>query len=52
VYPEYQDHHIYLGVAAMGFKEGMEKMLHEAGIATIHQIGNKMVIYDKEVKVF
>jgi hypothetical protein len=52
LYPEYQNHHIYLGVAAMGFKEGMEKMLHAAGIATIHQIGNKMVIYDKEVKVF
>jgi hypothetical protein len=52
LYPEYQNHNIYLGVAALGFKEGLVETLHEAGIATIHQIGNKMIVYDKEVKVF
>ena len=52
LYPEYKNHNIYLGVAAMSFKKSLIKELHQAGIATIHQIGKKMVIYDKEVKVF
>jgi hypothetical protein len=52
LYPERKEHHIYLGVAAMSFKNGLEKKLHHAGIATIRQIGKKMVVYDKEVKVF
>ena len=50
--PEYKNHNIYLGVAAMSFKSGLATRLHEAGIATIHPMGKKMVIYDKDVKVF
>ena len=49
---EYKNHKIYLGVAAMSFKKGLASKLHNAGIATIHPAGKKMVIYDKEVKVF
>ena len=49
---KHKNHNIYLGVAAMSFKKGFAKKLRNAGIATIHQIGKKMVIYDKEVKVF
>ncbi|MCL1968586.1 MAG: hypothetical protein FWF65_03345 [Bacteroidetes bacterium] len=51
-YPERRDYKIYLGVAAMSFQDGLEKRLHSAGIATIRQIGKKMVVYDKEVKAF
>jgi hypothetical protein len=52
LYPKYCNHSIYLGVAAMSFRKGMEERLHRAGIATIRQVGKKMVVYDKEVKVF
>jgi hypothetical protein len=52
LFPEYKDHKIYLGVAAMSFNKYLEKELREAGIATIHQIGNKIVVYDQELKVF
>ncbi|MCL2435422.1 MAG: hypothetical protein FWD09_04700 [Lentimicrobiaceae bacterium] len=50
--PEYKNHNIYLGVAAMSFKSGLASKLHKAGIATIHPVGKKMMIYDKDVKVF
>jgi len=50
--PEYKNHNIYLGVAAMSFKKGLASNLHQAGIVTIHPVGKKMVIYDKEAKVF
>lgn len=52
LFPEYQNFNIYLGVAAMSFKKGLESELHQAGIATIKQIGKKMVLFDKNVKVF
>jgi hypothetical protein len=52
LYPEYKNHNIYLGVAAMSFTKRLIAELHQAGIATIHQVGKKMVIYDKDVKVF
>jgi predicted AAA+ superfamily ATPase len=52
LYPEYKNHNIYLGVAAMSFRKGMEQRLHNAGIATVRQVGKKMVVFDKEVKVF
>ena len=52
LYPEYKNHNIYLGVAAMSFKSGLETKLHNAGIATIKQIGKKMVVFDKDVKAF
>ena len=50
--PVYKNHKIYLGVAAMSFKKGLASDLHKAGIVTIHPVGKKMVIYDKEAKVF
>jgi Holliday junction resolvase-like predicted endonuclease len=52
LYPNYKNHNIYLGVAAMTFREGLEHRLHRNGIATIRQIGKKMVVYDREMKVF
>jgi DNA-binding transcriptional MerR regulator len=52
LFPEYKHHDIYLGVAAMSFNKYLAMELRETGIATIHQVGNKMVVYDQEVKVF
>jgi hypothetical protein len=52
LYPERKDHAIYLGVAAMSFRKGIEQRLHNNGIATIRQIGKKMVVYDQQVKAF
>ncbi|MCL2436179.1 MAG: hypothetical protein FWD09_08625, partial [Lentimicrobiaceae bacterium] len=52
LYPEYRNHNIYLGVAALAFKGGLVKELHGAGIATIRPVGKKMVRYDKKVKAF
>jgi hypothetical protein len=52
LYPEFKNYNIYLGVAAMSFRKGMEQRLHNAGIATVRQVGKKMVVYDQEVKVF
>jgi hypothetical protein len=48
----YKNHNFYLGVAAMSFDNKLAKELRQAGIATIHHRGKKMVVYDKEVKVF
>jgi hypothetical protein len=50
--PACKNFNIYLGVAAMSFKEGLEAELHSAGIATIRPVGKKMVKFDKDVKVF
>ena len=52
LFPKCKNYNVYLGVAAMSFRKGMEARLHRAGIATIRQVGKKMVVYDKEVKVF
>ena len=52
LYPECENFKIYLGVAAMSFKKGLEAELHQAGIATIRPVGKKMVKFDKDVKVF
>jgi rRNA-processing protein FCF1 len=52
LFPDCKNHSIYLGVAAMSFDKRLEKRLRETGIATIHQVGNKMVVYDQELKVF
>jgi hypothetical protein len=50
--PQYKAHKVYLGVAAMSFRKGLEQRLHHAGIATVRQVGKKIVVYDKEVKAF
>jgi hypothetical protein len=51
-YPEYKNYKFYLGIASMSFKENVEKILQEAGIAVIKQVGDKMVINSENLKVF
>jgi hypothetical protein len=48
----HKNHNIYLGVAAMSFNKKLAREIRQAGIATIHHTGKKMVLYDKEVKIF
>jgi hypothetical protein len=50
--PAYKNHNVYLGVAAMSFKKGLATKLHKEGIATIHPLGKRIIIYDKNVKAF
>ena len=51
-FPEYKNHKIYLGVAAMSFNKDIVWRLHRAGIATIRPVGKKIVVYDKTVRAF
>ena len=52
LYPEYENHKLYLGIAALSFKENVENVIHKEGIAVIKQIGDKMVINSKNLKEF
>jgi len=52
LFPECENHNIYLGVAAMSFQKKFAQQLRNEGIVTIHQVGKKMVVYDKALKAF
>ena len=52
LYPEYQSHRIYLGLAAMSFDTGVEDETVKNGIAIIKQVGDTVVISDENLKVF
>ena len=51
-FPEYSNHKIYLAIAALSIDERLERECHKQGIAVIKQIGDKVVIYDKNLKAF
>ena len=50
--PRYNDRKLYLGIASLSFRKVTESKIMEQGIAVIKQVGDKMVIYDKNLKVF
>ena len=52
LYPQYQSHRIYLGLAAMSFDKGVEEETLKNGIAVIKQDGDMAVISDEQLKVF
>ena len=52
LYPEYKNHRIYLGLAAMSFEKGVEKECIEKGIAIVKQAGNAVVLNDEHVKAY
>ena len=52
LYPEYKNHRIYLGLAAMSFEKGVEKECIEKGVAIVKQVGNAVVLDDEHVKAF
>jgi hypothetical protein len=52
LFPDYKDFKIYLGLASMSFYSELEKECEENGIAIIKQVGDKVIINDKHLKVF
>ena len=51
-YPKYKNHDFYQGIASLSFDKSVEKIIQEAGIAIIKQVGDKMVINSENLKVF
>ena len=49
---QYSNFKLYLGIASLSFKKITEQNIIKEGIAVIKQVGDKMVIYDKNLKVF
>jgi len=50
--PEYENFKIYLGLASMSFYSELEEECKKQGIAIIKQVGDKVIIYDENLKVF
>ena len=51
-YPKFQNHCVYLGLAALTFDKGIEDDCKENGIAIVKQVGNTIVITDEHLKAF
>ena len=51
-YPKYQNHRVYLGLAALTFDKGIEDDCKENGIAIVKQVGDTVIINDEHLKVF
>lgn len=51
-FPEYKNHHVYLGLASMVFYPELEQKGIDHGIAVIKQIGKTVVINDENLKVY
>jgi len=52
LFPNYKDFRIYLGLASMSFYPELEQECINQGIAVIKQVGDTVVINDKNLKVF
>ena len=52
LFPAYKDFKIYLGLASMSFYPELEQECIDQGIAVIKQLGDKVIIHDKHLKVF
>ena len=52
LYPEYKDHRVYLGLAAMSFDRGVEKESAKEGVAIVKQVGEIVVINDERLKAY
>jgi len=52
LFPGYKDFKIYLGLASMIFYPELEQECINQGIAVIKQLGDKVIISDKHLKVF
>jgi hypothetical protein len=51
-FPEYRNHRLYLGLASLVFDEAVEEDCRLNGIAVIKQVGDKVVVYDENLKTF
>jgi len=52
LFPEYKEHRIYLGLAALSFDKGVENESIKEGIAIVKQVGDMVVISDENLKTF
>ena len=52
IYPDYEKHKVYLGLASMSFYPDVEEACIKEGIAIIKQVGDTVVINDDNLKVF
>jgi hypothetical protein len=52
LFPHYKDFRIFLGFASMSFYPELEQACIEQGIAVIKQVGDTVVINDRNLKVF
>ena len=52
LFPNYKDFKIYLGLASMTFYPELEEECIKRGIVIIKQVGDKVVIYDENLKLF
>ena len=41
----------YIGIASLSFRKATESKIMQEGIAVIKQVGEKTVVYDKNLKV-
>ena len=51
-FPKSKKHKIYIGLASMAFYKELEEECKKQGIAIIKQIGDKIVIFDENLKTF
>jgi hypothetical protein len=51
-YPQYANYNFYLGIAGFTFESQVEAEAIKKGIAVIKQVGEKMVVNDKHLKVW
>ena len=51
-YPDYENHRVYLGLAALTFDKGIEDDCKDNGIAIVKQEGESVIITDEHLKVF
>ena len=51
-FPDYANHRVYLGLAALAFYPQLEQLCIDEGIAIIKQVGDTVVVNDKHLKVF
>jgi len=52
LFPNYKDFKIYLGLASLSFYAELEQKCTDEGVAVIKQVGDKVIINDKHIKVY
>jgi hypothetical protein len=51
-FPEFRYHRIYLAIAAFSMDENLERKIKSLGMAVIKQEGDKVIVYNKNLKEF
>ncbi|MDR2586019.1 MAG: hypothetical protein LBC84_07375, partial [Prevotellaceae bacterium] len=51
-FPKYKNHQIYLALAALVFNQRVEDECASKGIAIVKQVGESVVVNDKNLKVY